>query len=320
MNPARPLRLPAEDDARRRAGPASPDYGSVAPSVSPALDAFIRRTLPSVEQALALSVPTPEGLPPALGSATRAALGVDGHAGSRWRPLLTLAVAEAVGGRPREVLPVALAVELTHTASLVLDDLPAMDDADARRGRAATHREVGSGGAILLAVSLLARSAELLGRAPRDPGRLAAEWGGSFGLAGMSGGQAVDLTGAFARGGAHRRLHRRKTTALSAFAVRSGAVSSGAPEAQVEGLTRFGRDLGWAYQLADDAEDWKEDARLGRGPGGRSPRRQSRRVLEGALRRLRALPGLDPEGAHLMEELARRTVGLSRDQGGQGWA
>ncbi len=296
MNPARPLPLPAD-----------------------ALEAFVRRTLPGVEGALARSVPIPEGLPAALGSATRAALGVEGHAGSRWRPLLTLAVAEAVGGRPAEVLPVAVAVELTHTASLVLDDLPSMDDADARRGRAATHLEVGSGGAILLAVSLLARSAELLGSAPRAAGRLAAEWGEAFGMAGMAGGQAVDLTGAFARGGAHRRLHRRKTTALSAFAVRAGAVGAGAPEPQVEGLTRFGRDLGWAYQLADDAEDWKEDARLGRGPGGRSPRRQSRRVLEGALRRLRSLPGLDPEGVHLMEALARRTVGPSLEPGGPRW-
>jgi geranylgeranyl diphosphate synthase, type II len=285
-----------------------------------ALAPFVRRHLPGVEAALAAALPCPAGLPPILDAATREALGVEGHPGSRWRPLLTLAAAEATGGDPVAVLPVAVAVELTHTASLVLDDLPSMDDADQRRGRSSTHRQVGSGGAILLAVSLLARSAELLGALPSRGGRLSAEWGEAFGLSGMAGGQAVDLTGAFSGGGAARRLHRRKTTALSAFAVRAGAVAAGAPEPVVLGLSRFGRDLGWAYQLADDAEDWKEDARLGRGPGGRSPRRQSLRLLEGTLRRMRDLPGLSAQGVLLMEALARQTAGFPQNPGGRKWA
>lgn len=283
--------------------PGSPVEGEV-------MDGFIRTRRVHFETALAEVLPIPGGLPPALGDAARAALGVGGNPGSRWRPLLTLAAARACGGREIDALPVALAVELTHTASLILDDLPSMDDSDVRRDRAATHLEVGTGGAILLALSLLARSAELLGNLPESGGLLAAEWGRAFGLAGMCGGQAVDLTGAFARGGSARRLHRKKTTGLSEFALKGAALSAGAPAATEDGLARFGRDLGWAYQLADDADDWIEDRQFGRGPGGRAPRRQSRRLLARSLRTLHATPGLSSDGSRLLVALAHRTTGV----------
>jgi geranylgeranyl pyrophosphate synthase len=283
------------------------------------LSRFTRAHLPAFEAELARAVVPPPGLHPVVGEALARAVGVRGAPGSRWRPLLTLAAAGAVGGEPRRAMPAAVAVELTHTASLVLDDLPCMDDADERRGRASTHLEIGSGGAILVALALLARAAELLGSIEGAGGTLAAGWGAAFGLGGMSGGQAVDLTGAFMEGGAARRLHRRKTTALSEFALEAGARCGGASPATTDALVRLGRDLGWAYQLADDAEDWKEDRRLGRGPGGRSPRAQSERLLGRALGALDRAPGLDPEGRRLLAALTRRTAGFPTAEEARAW-
>lgn len=287
---------------------ATPVSPSVVLAGSQALAGFSREMLPGLEVALRDAVQTPDGLSPVVTSALERALGVGGRGtpGSRWRPLLTLATARAAGVDATTALPAAVAVELTHTASLVLDDLPCMDDATERRGQAPTHQAVGTGGAILVAMALLAKAAELLGQTPAQGGALAASWGRAFGLDGMAGGQVVDLAGDFRAGGPARRLHRRKTTALSAFATEAGARAANCPEPCVQGLTRFGRDLGWAYQLADDAADLKEDGRMGRAAGGRAPRDQSRRVLRQALRQLNSVSGLDPEGRALLEALAQR--------------
>ena len=284
------------------------------------LTRFTGEVLPAFEAALAASVTAPAGLTPVVEMALRRAVGVEGAPGSRWRPLLTLAAARAAGGTVEAAIPAAVAVELTHTASLVLDDLPCMDDAADRRGVPSTHLQVGTGGAILVALALLGRAAELLGRVPGEGGALASSWGEAFGLAGMSGGQAVDLTGAFTQGGAPRRLHRKKTTSLSSLALEAGARCAGAEADTREALVRFGRDLGWAYQLADDVQDWKEDGRLGKGAGGRSPRAQSERLLGRAIRHLETAPGLDAEGRLLLEALARKAAGFPLAGEARQWA
>lgn len=285
------------------------------PASSPSLgENFVRTHLPLIEDALSAALPAPAGLPDELGRAVRVATGVGERPGSRWRPLLTLASARACGGEAGQALPVAVAVELTHTASLVLDDLPCMDDSPLRRGRDATHRSVGRGGAILLAVSLLARAAELLGSDEMSAGTLVPAWGRAIGLEGMSGGQAVDLGGGFLAGGAQRRLHRRKTTALSAFAVAGGAASVHAPPEVHRALHRFGRDLGWAYQLVDDAADSAEDTRMRAGMGlapsvdAKASLDRSSRLLRRSLRVLSRAPRLSDEGRELLGFLARRTV------------
>lgn len=243
------------------------------------------------------------------------ALGTEGHvAGRRWRPMLTLVAAEACGGRAIDALPAAIAVELTHTASLLLDDLPCMDDAEVRRGEVAAHRRLGSAGAILLSVGLLGRAAECAGSLGTNGDAVAASWGRTIGLAGMAGGQAVDLahTGNGAARAAARRLLRRKTTALSAFAAESGAMAAGAPPHQVVALARFGRDLGWAYQLADDARDAAEDAAAGRAASGCRPARQARFLLGRASRMLdqAALPG---DGATALLECGHAVIGSMLD-------
>lgn len=267
--------------------------------------AFTAELLPAVEAELARAVAQMgAGLDAVEGAAARA-VGTGGRGGRRWRPLLTLAAAEACGGRAAEAMGAAVAVELTHTASLVLDDLPCMDDGDLRRGLPTAHRSVGAAGAILVAVGLLGKAAELLGGG-RGGGPLAAEWGRCIGLRGMSGGQAVDVAGW--RDAAGRRLLREKTTALSALAVIAGARAAGAGEATRAALERYGRGLGWAYQLADDAADLAEDAAAGKAPGGRRPLRQSRLLLHLAERALAEAPGVSGAGAALLADFGRAVV------------
>lgn len=236
------------------------------------------------------------------------AVGTEGRGGARWRPLLVLAAAAAQRGVRGDALDVAVAVELTHTASLVLDDLPCMDDAELRRGRPATHRLIGSAGAILLSVGLLSRAAELLGRQPRCGGALAEEWGRTVGLDGMAGGQAMDVAASGTLRGAKRRLHRAKSAALPAFALAAGARTAGAGDAGRAGLEAFGRGLGWAYQLLDDDEDRAEDARQGRASVGPRPVSQSARIMQRAYRRLFQVPGLTESGLEILIGLAGRVV------------
>lgn len=297
MNPAQPARSGPQTGPRPMPSPRMALRTSRGTS-------YMERTRPLLEDALEASVGRDAGPLGAVHHAMAQAVGTRGRGGRRWRPLLTLAAAEAAGIEPEDALPVAVAVELTHTASLVLDDMPCMDDSDHRRGQESTHLLVGSAGAILLSVGLLARAAEMLAGSPGEVDGLCSDWGRTFGLEGMAGGQAVDLSAKGPVRGALRRLHREKSTALSAFAVSAGARVAGAPDDTRIGLFRFGRDLGWAYQLADDAVDLEEDRALGRAPGGRRPRRQSGILLRRALNALEHTPGLDGEGRRLLASLA----------------
>jgi farnesyl diphosphate synthase len=202
-----------------------------------------------------------------------------------------------------------MAVELTHTASLLLDDLPCMDDSDERRGQPSTHTVVGSAGAILLAVGMLARSAELLGNQPHCGGDLARDWGRSFGLAGMAGGQAVDVAASGQLRGAKRRLHRAKSTLLPALALGAGARIARASEPVRLGLEGYGRAVGWAYQLLDDIEDAQEDEALGRASSASPcPARHSERIMRWSTRRLRAMDGLEPDARELLIALTQRVI------------
>lgn len=266
--------------------------------------AYVRPVIDDALVSAATDVPGPLG---PVREAVATALGVRQRAGRRWRPLLTLATTRALGGVVDEALDAAIAVELTHTASLVLDDLPCMDDSSERRGVPATHRLLGSSGAILVAVGLLAQAAERLGRSP-DGAALSAAWGRVFGFEGMSGGQAVDIAMGGDCRGSTRRLYRRKTTALAAFAVEAGARVAGAPDETREMLIRFGRDIGWAYQLVDDAHDLEEDRANGRAPGGRRPLRQGQRILRRGLQRVDEVDGLADGGIQLLGDVAREIV------------
>ena len=181
--------------------------------------------------------------------------------GKRLRPVLVLAAAEAVGGAPEPFLPVAAALELIHTYSLIHDDLPAMDDDDFRRGRPTSHRVFGEAVAILAGDALLTEAFGLL-TAPdcvnrRDPKRLLTviqEIAAAAGSRGMVGGQTLDiLSEGQAVDGAHLELvHRHKTGALIRASLRAGALLAGASPAELEAITAYGEAVGLAFQIADD--------------------------------------------------------------------
>ncbi len=253
-----------------------------------ALAAFAAERLPAVEEGLADAVAEMSLPAPAVRTALRDALDIGGGQAHRWRPLVVLAAADACGADRAAALDVAVAVELTHTASLVLDDLPCMDDAQLRRGRATTHRQLGEARAILLAVGLLGRAVDGLGRAPSGNAALARGWGEAVGVPGMAGGQAMDLEVRAGRAlrGAPRRLYRRKTTALAVFAAQAGGLVADAPPALLAALARYGDYLGWAYQLQDDVDDLAED---GAGAGMGSMELAARRRARLTRRAARAL-------------------------------
>jgi geranylgeranyl diphosphate synthase type II len=222
--------------------------------------------------------------------------------GKRFRPLLCLGGAEAVGGRARQALRAACAIELIHTYSLVHDDLPAMDDAPMRRGRPSCHRKFGEGNAILVGDALLTLAFELLGRngTPNALG-IVHTLGRGCGTAGLIGGQALDLDAmrrprtATAR--LLREIARQKTAALITASVVIGGLAGGATAAQRARLERYGRHLGLAFQLVDDVHDGDG---LAAALGPDAALDEARRLVD------RALDEVEPFGARAraLEELA----------------
>jgi len=190
--------------------------------------------------------------------------------GKRIRPVLTLATAQAFGRAPEEVLPLAAAIEMIHTYSLIHDDLPAMDDDDLRRGKPTCHVAFGEDVAILAGDGLFAEALHLaLTEQPGEPGHVLAavrEVVAAAGVKGMVGGQFLDVAGD--RAVDIRHLHELKTGALIAASV--GAVLS------LEGLSgpatipyrRFAAELGVVFQIVDDILDVTGDeAELGKPRG-----------------------------------------------------
>ncbi len=180
--------------------------------------------------------------------------------GKRLRPLLTLAAAEALGTSGEPVLPVACAVEYIHTYSLIHDDLPAMDDSDLRRGKPSCHLVYGEAVAILAGDALLTLAFELLARFGLERGRertallISAELAAAAGVAGMIGGQVLDLQseGKTLTLAELERLDRLKTGALLKAAVRCGALAAGASDAELAALSGYASCLGLAFQIVDD--------------------------------------------------------------------
>jgi geranylgeranyl diphosphate synthase type II len=197
--------------------------------------------------------------------------------GKRLRPIFALAAAEAVGGKASAALPLAVAVELVHTYSLVHDDLPCMDDDDLRRGRPTVHVAYDEATAVLAGDALQSEAFAALAEAaaPVDAARLLFAVGRlarAIGAQGLVGGQQDDLAfeadaaaradGAGAAGAGpgtdHARLasiHERKTAALFQAAIVGGAMLGGANDEERARLEAFARDVGVAFQIADDLLD-----------------------------------------------------------------
>jgi geranylgeranyl diphosphate synthase type II len=182
--------------------------------------------------------------------------------GKRIRPVLALATASAFGRPPTTVLPLAAALELIHTYSLIHDDLPAMDDDDLRRGRPTCHVKYGEGVAILAGDGLYAEAfRHLLSEQAGEPARVlaaAAELAVATGVGGMVGGQYIDVRNLVPDGEVSlRRLHELKTGRLIAASVECVLLltSDDGTSTRLADLRAFAAELGLLFQIVDDILD-----------------------------------------------------------------
>jgi geranylgeranyl diphosphate synthase, type II len=191
--------------------------------------------------------------------------------GKRVRPVLALATGRALGADPERFLPVAAAIELIHTYSLIHDDLPAMDDDELRRGLPTSHVKFGEDVAILAGDGLFAEAVRLFCQQPGDPARVLAamaELAGATGVDGMVGGQYVDVIGAEDDAEGLRALHVLKTGRLIAASVGVVLILEGLGEPETIAYRRFAGELGVLFQIVDDILDVTEsDEQLGKPHG-----------------------------------------------------
>jgi len=182
--------------------------------------------------------------------------------GKRIRPFLVLNGARLFDVPEEGARRTAAAIEMVHSYSLVHDDLPAMDNADLRRGRPSVHRQFDEATAILAGDGLLTQAFEVLAdpATHADPlvrAELALALARAAGAAGMVGGQMIDLEAQHATLDleAITRLQRMKTGAIIGFSCIAGAILASAPKAAHQALELYAEDLGLAFQIADDLLD-----------------------------------------------------------------
>jgi geranylgeranyl diphosphate synthase type II len=190
--------------------------------------------------------------------------------GKRIRPVLALATAEALGRPPADVLPLAAAIEMIHTYSLIHDDLPAMDDDDLRRGKPTCHVAFGEDVAILAGDGLFAEALRIALTEQRgEPANVLAavsEIVRAAGVRGMVGGQYLDV--AAESGTQLRHLHELKTGALIAASVGSILALEGVDGPATIPFRRFAAELGVVFQIVDDILDVTGDeAEIGKPRG-----------------------------------------------------
>ena len=237
-----------------------------------ALGDYIVSLRQEVERELTAVLPGAPACPAVVADAMRYSLFAGGK---RFRPILTLAVAEAVAPDAATTralaMPAACAIEMIHTYSLIHDDLPAMDNDTMRRGKPTLHVVYGEGMAILAGDALLAEAFALLARLPADAGdgivarrTLAAinRIAEAAGAIGMVGGQAIDLLAAGHAADASamdadslRDMHARKTGALIRASAVAGAIMAGGSPEQIGAIDRYATGLGLAFQIVDDVLD-----------------------------------------------------------------
>lgn len=236
--------------------------------------------------------------------------------GKRIRPIITVLTTEVLGGSVEAALRPACAVEMIHTASLIVDDIPCMDDANTRRGQPACHVQFGEDMAILTSIALLNDAYRVLGSAPglSDETRTALIrlCTDAVGLKGLIGGQEKDLAGAI---GDFDVTHQEKTGALFVAAAKAGAVIAGVTGDRNDAIGLYAAHLGLAFQTLDDFVDTygsAEGAGKDVGQDGKNGNIVSMVGRDRAMKRLiqhvqRAVFALEPYGpqAEPLSNLAR---------------
>lgn len=227
------------------------------------LKAYLKERKKLVDAAIDRCLPTADTDPAIVHEAMRHST-ID--SGKRIRPILILAACDAVGGKIDAAMPAACAIECIHTFSLIHDDLPCMDDDDFRRGKPTAHKVYGEAMALLAGDALFALAFQMVAQsegASKDAIveviRILAD---ATGTNGMVGGQVLDMV---AQGSAAtleqiEKIHRRKTGALLEAAVVIGGYLAGGSDKQISALSTYGKNIGLAFQIADDILDLQGDA------------------------------------------------------------
>ncbi len=288
------------------------------------LDSALTQIATEMDEAFACLLPIPSDSRAPLYEAMRySAMG----GGKRMRPLLVIAGCDLFNVDRERAIRVALAVECVHVYSLIHDDLPCMDDDDLRRGKPTLHRAYDESTAVLAGDSLHALAFEILAdeATHEDPfvrSELVLELARAVGPAGMAGGQMMDLNAASSAPdlSAVTRLQQLKTGALIGWCLEAAAIMGRVPPEGRVGLRGYARDVGLAFQIADDLLDLegceeKAGKRVGKdGAAGKETfvsllgaeraRMQARALVDQAIDHLRGYG----EQADLLRSIARFAV------------
>ncbi len=227
----------------------------------------LKKRSDSIEEEIYSYLPAEEGYQKTLFSAMNYSYKAGGK---RLRPILIMESYRLCGGKGSDYLPYAAAIEMIHTYSLIHDDLPALDNDDLRRGKKTNHKVFGEAMAILAGDGLLNYAYEvILGHALTSSDHLSAikackVIADGAGIYGMVGGQVVDVESESRDIDLDRLnfIHLNKTAAIIVACMKAGAYLAGADDSKVEKLEAFGRNLGLAFQIADDILDIEGDEKL----------------------------------------------------------
>jgi len=232
---------------------------------------YLKKNRGIVNKALIEYLPKARNISAELTDAMRYSIAAGGK---RLRPILMIATAEMFDKKPGRVLQAACAVEYVHTSTLILDDLPCMDNSDLRRGSPSVHKKFGQSTAILASYALVALAFELLmknANAVSDDSKLALDvtesMSDAIGYKGICAGQYMDLRTGPKKIGLKglRFLHEHKTADLFVASCRIAGYLSAAGNAQLKALSDYGKYLGLAFQAYDDMLSLnKTDRELGK--------------------------------------------------------
>ncbi|CAN5476009.1 polyprenyl synthetase family protein [soil metagenome] len=272
-----------------------------------------------VERRMDSRLPAADLLPSELHQAMRYSVMAPGK---RMRPALVLASAVAVGGSLSDCLDAACAVELVHCFSLIHDDLPALDNDDLRRGLPTCHVQFGEAVAILAGDALFALSFELMTLCPVSSERvLVAVVSLTRAASSLVNGETIDILseGKEIDASTLSLIHERKTGALIAASCEVGALVGGGSASEVEHLRLYGKEIGLAFQIADDVLNETSTAdQLGKAAGSDRARGKATypalygleasrsAAIEAAERGIEHLRGFSDSA--FLEEIARYSV------------
>ncbi|MCX8147165.1 MAG: polyprenyl synthetase family protein [Candidatus Woesearchaeota archaeon] len=212
---------------------------------------YMRGKKELIEKALNHYLPPATERPDSLHKAMRHSIFAGGK---RIRPIIAMAVAELLGVKEEDIIPTACALEMTHTALLILDDLPCMDDATMRRHKPCCHKVYGEDIAILASIGLIFKAFEIC-----DDIEVSREIAKYLGSRGVTGGQAVDLENMNKKAATEtlNYIHSHKTGALFVAVIKSVCRKAKAREEEEKALTEYAENLGLLFQIKDDILDFE---------------------------------------------------------------